>query len=113
MEAIGWDNLLRGKFAKDWRKLNREYNRKQNENEQKTLQSHRAQEEVRETVERERDGYWDPTRAKQRKAQEVEQPKPQKHIADVFQRVFKEITVIIREMWLERNTDRHQPIKGQ
>ena len=27
-EAIGWDNLLRGKFAKDWRKLNGAYNRK-------------------------------------------------------------------------------------
>ena len=27
-EAIGWDNLLRGKFAKDWRKLNGVYNRK-------------------------------------------------------------------------------------
>ena len=63
-EAIGWDNILRGKFAKDWMILNGEYNRKQNENEQKTLQSHRAQEEIREVLERERDGYWDPTRTK-------------------------------------------------
>ena len=28
LEAIGWDNLLRGKFAKDWRKLNGVHNRK-------------------------------------------------------------------------------------
>ena len=35
-EAIGWDNLLRGKFAKDWRKLNGEYNRKQREIEERT-----------------------------------------------------------------------------
>ena len=27
-EAIGWDNLLRGKFANDWKKLNGVYNRK-------------------------------------------------------------------------------------
>ena len=27
--AIGWDNLLRGKFVKDWRKLNGVYLRKQ------------------------------------------------------------------------------------
>ena len=27
-EAIGWDNLLQGKFAKDWRKLNGVHNRK-------------------------------------------------------------------------------------
>ena len=46
-ETVGWDNLLRGKFAKDWRILNGEYNRKQNENEQETLQSHKAQEEIR------------------------------------------------------------------
>ena len=28
-EAIGWDNLLRGKFVKDWRKLNGVHLRKQ------------------------------------------------------------------------------------
>ena len=28
-ETIGWDNLLRGKFAKDWRKLNGVHNIKQ------------------------------------------------------------------------------------
>ena len=84
-DAIGWDNLLRGKFAKDWRKLNGEYNRKQNENQQKEI----------------------------REEQEEEQPQPKKHKADVFQRVFQAITVIIKELWVERNTDRHQPIKGQ
>ena len=72
--SVGWNNLLRSKFAKDWRNFNGEYNRKQNEHEQKTSQSHRAQEEIREAQERERDGYWDPIKAKQRKAQEVEQP---------------------------------------
>ena len=32
-EAIGWDHLLRGKFAKDWRKLNGVYKRKLKETE--------------------------------------------------------------------------------
>ena len=108
-EAIGWDNLLRGKFAKDWRILNGQYNRKQNE-QRKEQREHQKE---REAQERDRAGYWDPTKAKQRKVQKAEQPKPTKHKADVFQRVFKGITVIIRELWLERNTDRHQPIKGQ
>ena len=52
-------------------------------------------------------------RAKQRKTQENEPPPPKKRKADVFQRIFQEIVVIIRELWLERNTDRHQPIKVQ
>ena len=36
-----------------------------------------------------------------------------KEEADVFQRVFGSITKIIREVWLERNTDRHWPLQGQ
>ena len=78
--------LLRGKFAKDWRQLNGRYKRKQNEHQQE-------QEEIQDE-------------------QEEKQPRQNKHKADVFQRVFKAITVIIRRLWLERNMDRHQPIKG-
>ena len=52
-------------------------------------------------------------RSKQRKTPEIEPPPKKKRKADVFQRVFQEIVLIIRELWLERNTDRHQPIKGQ
>ena len=63
-EAIGWDNLLHGKFAKDWRKLNGEYNRRQNKIEEKTIKSHRAQEKIQEDQERKRGGYWDPLRSK-------------------------------------------------
>ena len=89
------------------------YNRKQNEIEERTAKSHKAQEKIREAQERERDGYWEPMRAKQRKTQEEEPPPPKKRKADVFQRIFQAIVVIIRELWLERNMDRHQPIKGQ
>ena len=104
-EVIGWDNLLRGKFAKDWRKLIREYNRKRNKIEEQIAKAHRAQEKIQEAQERERDGYWEPMRAKQRNTQEEEPPPPKKRKADVFQRVFQKIVLIIRELWLERNTD--------
>ena len=43
----------------------------------------------------------------------VEKPEKKVRKADVFQRVFAGIIRIIRELWLERNTDRHQPLQGQ
>ena len=39
--------------------------------------------------------------------------KKKKQKADVFQRVFESIMKIIRELCLERNTDRHRPLQGQ
>ena len=38
--------------------------------------------------------------------------KEAKQKPNVFQRVFESITKIIRELWLERNTDCHRPLKG-
>ena len=45
----------------------------------------------------------------------IEPPPKKKHKADVFQRVsqFQGIVWVVREMWLERNKDRHQPLQGQ
>ena len=43
----------------------------------------------------------------------MEKPEKKVRKADVFQRVFAGIIRIIRELWLERNTDRHQPLQGQ
>ena len=43
----------------------------------------------------------------------MEKPEKQVRKADVFQRVFAGIIRIIRELWLERNMDRHQPLQGQ
>ena len=31
-QAIGWDNLLRGEFSKDWRKLQHIYKQKKKDN---------------------------------------------------------------------------------
>ena len=39
--------------------------------------------------------------------------KSSKHKADVFQRVFNNITGIVQELWLERKTDQHNPIQWQ
>ena len=43
----------------------------------------------------------------------IEPPPKEKQKADVFQQVFQGIVRVVREMWLERNTDRHQPLQGQ
>ena len=43
----------------------------------------------------------------------VEPPEKKIRKADVFQRVFEGIIRIIRELWLEHNTDCHQPLQGQ
>ena len=95
-EAIGWDNLLRGKFAKDWRKLNGVYNRKLKEIQEKTEKAHREQEKIREAQEKERDLYWDPMRPMKKKTTAIELPPKKKHKADIFQQVFQGIVRVIR-----------------
>jgi len=40
-------------------------------------------------------------------------PEKKKRKADVFQRVLVGIIRNIQELWLERNTDRRQPLQGQ
>ena len=95
---------MQGKFAKDWRKLNGVHKRKQ-----KAIR--KQKEKIREEQEKEWDLYWDPMRPTKKK-KKVPQKK-QKQKADVFQRVFEGIIRIIRELWLERNTDRHRSLQGQ
>ena len=43
----------------------------------------------------------------------VELPPKKEHKVDVFQRVFQGIVRVVREMWLERNTDMHNLLQGQ
>ena len=52
-------------------------------------------------------------RPMKKKKKTVEPQKKKKQKADAFQRVFEGIIQIIRELWLERNTDRHRPLQGQ
>ena len=97
--------MLRGKFVKDWRKLNGVHLRKQ-----KAIR--KQEEKLREEQEKEQDLYWDPMQTTEKKKKKEIQKKT-KQKADVFQRVFESIMKIIRELWLERNTDQHQPLQGQ
>ena len=53
-------------------------------------------------------------RPTKRKKKTVEpQKKKKKQRTDIFQRVFEGIIRIIKELWLERNTDRHRPLQGR
>ena len=73
----------------------------------------REQEKLREAQEKERDLYWDRMRPTNKKRKTEKPQKKQKQKADVFQSMFESIIQIIRELWLEHNTDRHQPLQGQ
>ena len=112
-KQFGWDNLLRGRFAKDWRKLNGVHNRKLKDIQREKEKVQQEQRKLREAQEKERDLYWDPMRPTKKRRTRVEAPETKKRKADVFQRVLARIIRIIRELWLERNTDRHQPLQGQ
>ena len=89
------------------------YNRKLKETQEETAKTPRAQEKVREDLEKQRDLYWNPLRPTKQKTPVIEPPPKTKRKADVFQRVFQGIVRVVREMWLERNTDRYNPLQGQ
>ena len=76
---------MQGKFVKDWRKLNRVYNRKLKETQEKTAKIHRAQEKIRKDLEKQRDLYWDPMRPTKKTTTAIEPPPKQKRKVDVFQ----------------------------
>ena len=92
-------------------KLNGVYNKKLKDIQREKDKVQREQRQRREAEEQQRNSYWDPTR--QTKKRKVEKPEKKVRKADAFQRVFVGIIRIIRELWLERNTDRHQPQQGQ
>ena len=85
-EVIGWDNLMRRKFAKNWRKLNELHNRKLKDIQRQKEKPQREQEKLRETQEKEWNLYWEPMRPMKKKT--VEPQKNVKQKADVFERVF-------------------------
>ena len=97
---------------KDWRKLNGVYNKKLKDIQQQKEKVQQEQKKIREAQEKERDLYWDLTRPMKKKRKTVEPPEKKIRKADVFQRVFEGIIRIIRGLWLERNTGRHQPLQG-
>ena len=58
---------------------------------------------------------WDACRYGKGKEIEEAEAEEEKNQAksDVFQKVFKSITKITQELWLERSIDRHRSIQGQ
>ena len=98
-QAIGWDNLLRGKFSKDWRKLQHTYRQKKKNIYRQTKQQQKRQEDNNVNPEI----RVDMTMKKKTK-------KPTKYKADVLQRVFESITTTVQGLWLRRNTDQYNLI---
>lgn len=84
-KAIGWDNLLREKYSK----------RYANKQEVKTRQEEQRQKE-------EDNNEKISTTQKKKKSK-----------TDNLQVLFTKVSKIIHELWLERNTDRHNPTNGQ
>jgi len=87
---LGWDNLLRGKFSKQWRNLQNYYDAKRkNDNRVATARSN----------------------AKLTPAQRKQQQK-KKHKQNVFQRIISSLFEAASDMWKHRNSDRHRRENG-
>eukprot|EP00751_Fragilariopsis_kerguelensis_P041580 CAMPEP_0171018216 /NCGR_PEP_ID=MMETSP0736-20130129/28114_1 /TAXON_ID=186038 /ORGANISM="Fragilariopsis kerguelensis, Strain L26-C5" /LENGTH=85 /DNA_ID=CAMNT_0011454637 /DNA_START=391 /DNA_END=645 /DNA_ORIENTATION=+ len=70
------DGTTRGKFSKDWRKLNGVYNRKLKDIQQEKDKVQRERKQRREAEEQQRNPYWDPTRSMKKRQME----KPEKQV---------------------------------
>ena len=86
---------MRGKYSKYWRSIQKRYASKQ--------KAKKQQEKQTQTVE----GTVDKDKEKQ-----PPEKKKKKKIDD-FKTLFTKVSNIMHELWLERNTDRHNPAKGQ
>ena len=100
-QAIGWDNLLRGKISKEWRKLQHIHKQKKKDIHKQKEKQRKQQDENNRNPE---------ILADLAKKKKKKQPNAK---ADVFQRVFESITTILQNVWLENNTDQHNLIQGQ
>ena len=110
-EVIGWDNLLRGKFSTEWRRLQREYEVLQ-EMKKKSLQSNNKSDSDASDEEPDENND-DPnhnTTQKQKTTNKKKKKKKKKKKTDRFQVL---IQIFFRSagetMWKQRNKDWHQP----
>ena len=94
-QAIGWDNLLRGKLSVKWRTLQRGYELKQRyERNQRNVRLKLKLGQV--------SNPYDDDKAKKEKKKKKEK--------DIFQALIEKIFVICQEeLWQQRNLDRHKP----
>ena len=87
---IGWDNLLRGKFSKQWKICQRAY---ANRVRLKYPRAHAAR-----ILNRKKDKDKDKGKAKNK--------------TEAFHSFFQAIVPFIKEIWKDRCTDRHTPVIG-
>ena len=111
-EIIGWDNLLRGRFSMEWRRLQREYEVTQ-EMKRKSLQRKRRCPDSnfsdKDQDENNDDVPLQDTRPDQT-TNEKPKKKKKKRKPDRFQNLIRAFFDIAKEsMWKQRNKDRHEP----
>ena len=89
--VIGWDNLLRGKFSKQWKIQQNAYIKR------RKLKHPRTYARVK--------------RSKKRKANDTTASK-RKNKTETFHAFFQAIILIVQEIWTYRCIDRNKPILG-
>ena len=83
---------MRGKYSQHWRTIQKRYANQQKVKKQQ--EEHRQSEEY---------NIENPSTSRAKKKRKI----------DEFQALFTKVSKIMHELWLERNTDRHNPPKGQ
>jgi hypothetical protein len=95
--VIGWDNLLRGKFTKQWKIQQKAYTvRRKIKN---PLLYARIQRRKKRKADKEQ-------------AKDKHKTKKKKNRTEAFQAFFQSIIPIIQEMWTDRCIDRNTPVLG-
>jgi hypothetical protein len=91
---IGWDNLLRGKFSKQWKIHQQSYlNRKK-------LSDPRKYARIQRKKKRDEENNNDKNKTKK------------KNKTEAFQSFFQSIIPFLKEMWTDRCIDRNKPVLG-
>jgi len=93
--VIGWDNLLRGKFSKQWRIQQKAYTNRIRLKDP-ALHARKQRERIR----------------KEKIYEAKHKGKTTKNKTEAFHSFFKSIVPIIKEIWTERCIDRNTPVIG-
>ena len=90
--VIGWDNLLRGKFSKQWKIQQKAYTTR------RKLRNPRLHEKLR--------------RRKLKETDKKQRATTKKNKTEDFHAFFQAIVPIVQEMWTDRCIDRNTPVVG-
>ena len=108
-EVIGWDNLLRGKFSKEWRRLQREYEATQTM--KKKAMSGTIGNNTKSPEDDDDDSDDDDDKqGNVTKTKKTKKKKKKKRKTDRFRKLTSTFfETAWKSMWEQRNKDRHQP----